>query len=76
MRYSSNFPQPSVAERALIKRTAKALIKKYGNCNRAAKRIGVNSKYLYAIVRGDKCNPGNTICRKLGLRRVCYIEER
>ncbi len=76
MRYSANFPQPTVAERALIKRTAKALVKKYGNCNAAAKRIEVNSKYLYGIVRGNKCNPGNAVLRKLGLRRVSYIEER
>ncbi len=76
MRYSSHFPQPTAAERALIKRTVKALAKKFGNCRRAALRIGINPKYMYSLHRGEKTNPGNAVLRKLGLRRVTYIEAR
>lgn len=75
MRHASNFPQPTRAERALIKRRVKTLCKKYGNCHRAALRLGINPKYMYSIHRGERSNPGDVILRKLGLRRISYIEE-
>ena len=76
MRYASNFKQPTTAERALIKRRVKAVAKKFGNVRRAAIRLGINPKYLYSLHRGERSNPGDKILTKLGLRRVCYIEER
>ena len=76
MRYASHFPQPTIAERALIKRTAKTLTKKFGNCSQAARRIGIEPKYMYSLCSGERTNPGNEILRKLGLRRVSYIEEK
>lgn len=76
MRYATSFKQPTREEQALIKRTVKALIKKFGNCRRAALRLGINPKYMYALRDGYKTNPGDAILRKLGLRRVTYIEEK
>ena len=76
MRYASNFKQPTVAEKALIKRKAKALVKKFGNVRQAARHIGINHKYMYSLYYGEKSNPGDKILIKLGLRRVSYIEER
>lgn len=76
MRYTSHFPQPTVAERALIKRTAKAIVKKFDTYRAAGERIGVTPNYLYALCKSKRANPGNTTLRKLGLRRVSYIEER
>lgn len=76
MRYASNFKQPTKTEQALIRRHVKALIKKWGNCRQAALRSGIDYKYMYSLRRGEKTNPGDAILRKLGLRRVTYIEER
>jgi len=76
MRYATNFKQPTRTEQALIKRKVKVLVKKFGNCRQAAFHIGVAPKYLYSIRDGHKVNPGDAILRKLGLRRVTYIEER
>ncbi|KKN66727.1 hypothetical protein LCGC14_0468380 [marine sediment metagenome] len=76
MRYASSFKQPTKVEQALIRRHVKALTKKFGNVRQAALHIGVNPKYMYSLARGEKVNPGDTVLRKLGLRRVTYIEER
>lgn len=76
MKYASNFKQPTKAEQALIRRTIKALIKKFGNCRQAAIRLGLDPKYLNSLKIGNRVNPGDEILRKIGLRRVTYIEER
>ncbi len=76
MRYASSFKQPTKVEQALIRRHVKALTKKFGSVYQAALRVGINPKYMYALARGEKVNPGDAILRKLGLRRVTYIEER
>jgi len=76
MRYASNFKQPNKGEQALILRKCKALVRKFGNARQAALRIGINPKYMYALVKGDAVNPGDEVLKKLGLRRVCYIEEK
>ncbi len=76
MRYATNFKQPTREEKALIKRKAKALVKKFGNARRAALHIGINPTYMYQLVDGYRTNPGDVILRKLGLRRVTYIEEK
>ena len=76
MRYASNFKQPTKVEQALILRHVKALIKKWGNCRQAALHSGIDPKYMYSLRRGEKTNPGDVILRKIGLRRVTYIEER
>jgi hypothetical protein len=75
MRYASSFKQPTKKEQALIKRTVKSLIKKFGNCRQAALKLGIHPKYMYSLRDGDKVNPGDAVLRKLGLRRVTYIEE-
>ena len=76
MRYASSFKQPTLKEQALIKRTVKALIKKYGNCRQAAIRLGISPNHMYQLRDGYKTNPGDAILSKLGLRRVTYIEEK
>lgn len=75
MRYATSFKQPTKAEQALIRRRIRVLIKKFGNCRKAALRLGLTPKYLAALKIGDRINPGDAILRKLGLRRVTYIEE-
>ena len=74
MRYASNFKHPTKVEQALIRRHVKALIRKWGNCRQAALHSGIDPKYMYSLNRGEKANPGDAILRKLGLRRVTYIE--
>jgi len=76
MRYASNFKQPNKGEKALILRKCKALVRKFGNAHRAALKIGIAPKYMYSLLRAEKINPGDEILKKIGLRRVCYIEER
>lgn len=76
MRYSSNFKQPTGKEQALIRRTVRALVKKRGSVNAAARRIGIDSKYLGMLMNGKRKNPGDAILSKLGLRRITYIEEK
>lgn len=75
MRHAANFKQPTKAEQALIRRKIRALVKKFGNAHQAARRVGINPKYFYALRAGEKVNPGDAILRKLGLRRVMHIEE-
>ncbi len=75
MRYASNFKQPTQKEQALIRRTCRSLVKKFGNARQAAIRIGINPKYMYSMLDGSKSNPGDAILRKMGLRRVTFIEE-
>ncbi len=76
MRYASSFKQPTREEQALIKRTVKRAVKKFGNCRQAALHLGINHHYMYSLRDGYKINPGDAVLRKLGLRRVTYIEER
>jgi hypothetical protein len=75
MRYATSFKQPTKKEQALIRRKIREQIKKFGNVHAASKRLGINPKYMYSMNRGEKVNPGDAILRKLGLRRVTYIEE-
>lgn len=75
MRYATSFKQPTRVEQALIRRHVKALVRKFGNCRQAGLRLGIHPKYMYSLRDGDKVNPGDAILRKLGLRRVTYIEE-
>ena len=75
MRYASNFKQPTQKEQALIRRKCKELVKKFGNARQAALRIGINPKYMYSIIDGRRTNPGDAVLRKMGLRRVTFIEE-
>jgi len=76
MRYASNFKQPNKGEQALILRKCKALVKKFGNAHRAALKIGISPKYMYSLLTEERINPGDDILKKIGLRRVCFIEER
>ena len=60
----------------MILRKCKAMVKKWGSARQAALRIGIDQKYLTSMIRGERYNPGDDTLKKLGLRRVCYIEER
>lgn len=75
MRYASNFKQPTRKEQALIRRTLKTWITVHGNARQAALKLKINPKYFYSLLAGHKVNPGDAVLRKLGLRRVTYIEE-
>jgi hypothetical protein len=41
----------------------------------AARHLKINYSYLGALLDGTRNNPGDSYLRKLGLRRVTYIEE-
>ena len=64
------------AEQALIRRKVREAVKKFGGMRAAARRLGISSAYLAAIRDGSRCNPGDFYLRRLGLRRVTYIEEK
>ncbi len=74
MRYSVIKP-PTRKEQALIRRKVREAVKRYGGLRAAARSIGVPYSYLGAIQSGTRSNPGDWYLRKLGLRRVTYIEE-
>ncbi len=76
MRYASSFKQPTLKEQALIRRRVRELAEQFGNIRQAAVHLEINPKYLYSLRNGHKANPGDAILKKLGLRRVTYIEER
>ena len=61
--------------RNLIRRHAKLSIKTFGGVRAAARVLEIDPSYLSRLARGEKDNPSNNLCRKLGLRRVTYIEE-
>jgi hypothetical protein len=49
--------------------------KKYGGLRPAARHLKIKYSYLGSLLDGTKKNPGDWYLRKLGLRRVTYIEE-
>jgi len=46
-----------------------------GGVRPAARHLKIKRSYLSALLDGTKKNPGDWYLRKLGLRRVTYIEE-
>ncbi len=66
---------PTRQEQALIRRKIKELVKAYGGVRPAARHLKIKRSYLGALSDGTKNNPGDWYLRKLGLRRVTYIEE-
>jgi len=74
MRYPVIKP-PTRQEQALIRRKISEVVKAYGGVRPAARRLKMPYSYLYALSDGTRNNPGDSYLRKLGLRRVTYIEE-
>jgi|GEM_PF-3898241 len=74
MRYPVIKP-PTRQEQALIRRKIKELVKKHGGLRPAARRLKIKASYLGSLLDGTRNNPGDWYLRKLGLRRVTYIEE-
>ncbi len=66
---------PTRQEQALIRRKIKEVFKAHCGVRPAARHMKIKSSYLSALLDGTKKNPGNWYLRKLGLRRVTYIEE-
>jgi hypothetical protein len=50
-------------------------VKAQGGLRPAARHLKIKRSYLGALLDGTKNNPGDWYLRKLGLRRVTYIEE-
>ena len=74
MRYTVIKP-PTRQEQALIRRKIKEIVKAHGGVRRAALHLKIKYGYLRSLLDGTKNNPGDWYLRKLGLRRVTYIEE-
>lgn len=74
MRYTVIKP-PTRQEQALIRRKIKEVVKEQGGLRPAARHLKIKSSYLGALLDGTKKNPGDWYLKKLGLRRVTYIEE-
>jgi len=74
MRYPVIKP-PTKQEQALIRRKIKEVVKAQGGLRPAARHLKIKRIYLCALLDGTKNNPGDWYLRKLGLRRVTYIEE-
>ncbi len=74
MRYPVIKP-PTRQEQALIRRKIKEVVKAYGGVRPAARHLKIKRSYLGSLLDGTKKNPGDSYLRKLGLRRVTYIEE-
>jgi len=74
MRYSVVKP-PTRQEQALIRRKIKEVVKEYGGVRPAARHLKMKPSYLGSLLDGTRNNPGDWYLRKLGLRRVTYIEE-
>jgi hypothetical protein len=74
MRYPVIKP-PTKKEQALIRRKIKEVVKEQGGVRAAARHLKVKHSYLASILDGTRNNPGDWYLRKLGLRRVTYIEE-
>ena len=74
MRYPVIRP-PTRQEQALIRRKIKEVVKAQGELRPAARHSKIKRSYLGALLDGTKKNPGDWCLRKLGLRRVTYIEE-
>ncbi len=74
MRYPVIKP-PTRQEQALIRRKIKEVVKAYGGVRPAARHLKMKYSYLAALLDGTRNNPGDSYLRKLGLRRVTYIEE-
>ncbi len=74
MRYPVINP-PTRQEQALIRRKIKEVVKAQGGLRAAARHLKIKRSYLGALLDGTSKNPGDWYLRKLGLRRVTYIEE-
>ena len=74
MRYPVIKP-PTRQEQALIRRKIKEVVKEYGGVRPAARHLKIKASYLGSLLDGTRNNPGDWYLRKLGLRRVTYIEE-
>ncbi len=74
MRYPVIKP-PTRQEQALIRRRIKKVVKAYGGLRPAARHLKIPHSYLSDLLDGTRSNPGDWYLRKLGLRRVTYIEE-
>ena len=75
MRYAVIKP-PTKQEQALIRRKIREAKKRYGGLRAAARALNIKTSYLNSLQTGTRKNPGDYYLRKLGLRRVTYIEER
>ncbi len=74
MRYPVIKP-PTRQEQALIRRKIKEVVKAHGGLRPAARHLKIKPSYLDSLLHGTRNNPGDWYLRKLGLRRVTYIEE-
>ncbi len=74
MRYPIIKP-PTRQEQALIRRKIKEVVNAQGGLRPAARHLKIKASYLGSLLDGTKKNPGDFYLRKLGLRRVTYIEE-
>ncbi len=75
MRYAVIKP-PTRQEQALIRRKIREAMKRYGGLRAAARALRIKPSYLNSLRDGTRNNPGDFYLRKLGLRRVTYIEEK
>ncbi len=74
MRYPVIKP-PNRQEQALIRRKIKEVVKAQGGVVPAARHLKIKHSYLNSLLDGTSKNPGDWYLRKLGLRRVTYIED-
>ncbi len=74
MRYPAIKP-PTRQEQALIRRKIKEVVNAQGGLRPAARYLKIKTSYLGSLLDGTRKNPGDWYLRKLGLRRVTYIEE-
>ncbi len=74
MRYTVIKP-PTRQEQALIRRKIKEAVKAQGGLRAAARHLKIKRSYLGSLLDGTRKNPSDWYLRKLGLRRVTYLEE-
>ena len=59
---------------AILQECVEALVAKHGSVRAAARVLEVDHAYLYRLRTGEKRDPGETLLRRLGLRRVVSYE--
>lgn len=59
--------------RNLLRRRINDMAEHHGSLRKAARVLQIDHVYLWRLLNGQKDNPGNTLLRKLGIRRVVTV---
>ena len=61
--------------RTLIQQQVIELVEKHGSFRALARTVHVDVGYLHRLATGEKIQPGDSILRRLGLRRITHYEK-